>query len=334
MPVLQTNQPTLADVAKRTDPSGGIDGIVELLTQDNEVLLDMIWVEGNLPTGHRTTIRSGLPTPTWRKLYGGVQPSKSTTVQITESCGSLESYAEVDKAVADLNGNTKAFRLSEEKAFLESMSQEMAATLLYGNDAIDNAKFTGLSARFSSLAAESGQNIIDAGGTGSDNTSIWLVGWGQNTIAGIYPKGQMGGLEHKDLGEVTVENADGAGGRMQAYRSYYKWQCGIAVRDWRYVVRIANIDVSDLSTGADPVAARKRLVDHMVKATELIQSVTNCKPAFYMNRTVRSALRQGILDKISNNLNWENVGGNMVLMFDEVPVRRVDRILNTEARVV
>ena len=80
MAALATTNPTLADVARRMDPDGKIDTIVEILNETNEILEDATMIEGNLPTGHRTTIRTGLPTPTFRKLYGGVQPTKSTTV--------------------------------------------------------------------------------------------------------------------------------------------------------------------------------------------------------------------------------------------------------------
>ncbi|MCA9339821.1 MAG: hypothetical protein KDA17_02820, partial [Candidatus Saccharibacteria bacterium] len=123
-----TTHPTLLDLVKRSEPDGKIATIVEILNETNEILDDMVWVEGNLPTGHRTTIRTGIPAPTWRKLYQGVQPTKSTTVQVTDNCGMLEAYAEVDKALADLNGNTNEFRLSEDQAHIEGMSQELAET--------------------------------------------------------------------------------------------------------------------------------------------------------------------------------------------------------------
>ena len=124
MAVLAENNPTLLDLAKRVDPDGRIATIVEILNETNEILPDMSWVEGNLPTGHRTTIRSGIPEPTWRRLYGGVQPTKSRTVQVTDNTGMLEAYAEVDKALADLNGNTGAFRLSEDRAHIEGIGQQ------------------------------------------------------------------------------------------------------------------------------------------------------------------------------------------------------------------
>jgi hypothetical protein len=139
---LGTTNPTLLDLAKSTDPDGKIAAVVEILNETNEILADMSWSEGNLPTGHRTTIRSGLPAPTWRKLYGGVQPTKSTKVQVTDNTGMLEAYAEVDAALADLNGNKAEFRLSEDRAHIEGMNQEMAETLFYGNEGTEPEAFT------------------------------------------------------------------------------------------------------------------------------------------------------------------------------------------------
>lgn len=330
MAALTANNPTLLDVAKRLDPDGKIAAIVEILNATNPVLDDLTFVEGNLPTGHRTTIRTGLPTPTWRKLYGGVQPTKSTTVQVTDSCGMLEAYAEVDKALADLNGNTAAFRLSEDAAHIEAMGQEMASTLFYGNEGTEPEAFTGLAPRYNSKSAQNADNIIDAGGTGSDNTSIWLCVWGPQTGFGIYPKGSVAGLQMTDKGQVTVENVDGNGGRMEAYRTHYRWDAGLTIRDWRYFVRIANIDVSDLDT----VANTKKIIEWMIQASERIPELGKGRAAFYMNRRLREKLRLGILEKISNNLTWETVSGERVMTFDDIPVRRCDALVNTEARVV
>ena len=330
MATLSANNPTLIDVASRLDPNLNIDKIVELLAATNPVLNDMTFMEGNLPTGHKTTVRTGLPGVTWRKLYGGVQPSKSTTAQVTDSCGMLEAYAEVDKALADLNGNAAQFRLSEDKAFIEAMSQEMAQTLFYGNETTEPEAFTGFAPRFNSLSAQNADNIVDAGGTGSDNTSIWLVVWGPNTCHGIYPKGSTGGVQMRDLGEVTVENVDGASGRAQMYRSHYRWDCGLTVRDWRYIVRIANVDVSDLTT----LANTKNLINWMIQAAERLPSFGAGRAAFYVNRNIREKLRLGILEKVATNLTFETVAGKRVLTFDEIPVMRTDALINSESRVV
>lgn len=201
---LSTAALTLADWAKRLDPTGKISRIVEMLEQTNEILADMLWLEGNLPTGHRTTVRTGLPSVAWRLLNQGVAPSKSKTAQIDEGCGMLEAYGEVDKDLAELNGNTSEFRLSEAVAFVEAMNQEMAGTLFYGNSGTSPEEFTGLATRYSDISATIGQNMIDAGGLGADNTSIWLVVWGANTVHGIFPKGSQAGIKHNDKGLQTV----------------------------------------------------------------------------------------------------------------------------------
>ncbi len=328
MATIGNTNPTLVDIAKRSNPDKKVDEIIEMLAETNEVLDDMTFLEGNLPTGHRTTIRSGLPSATWRLLNYGVQPSKSTTVQVTDSCGMLEAYAEVDKVLADLSGDERSFRMSEDAAFLEGMNQEMANTLFYGDSGVDPEKFTGLSPRFNDLSAENGGNIIDAAGTGSDNTSVWLVLWGPQTCHGIYPKGSQFGFMQDDKGQVTLEDA--AGGKYEGFRTHYKWDIGVTVRDWRYVVRIANIDVSNLTkdaaTGAD-------LVDLMVQALELVPHLNSGRAAFYANRTVFSFLRRQIANKDNVNLAHDDVVGKKVVTFDGVPVRRCDAVLSTEAQI-
>jgi hypothetical protein len=332
MATLVTTNPTLLDLVQRLGPDDKVSVIIELLNMQNEILDDFVCIEGNLLTGHQTTVRTGIPLPTWRKLYGGVQPTKSTTAKVTDSCGMLENYGEVDKALADLNGNTAAFRLSENMPILEGFNQKVSNAIFYENEANTPEAITGLSPRYSALSAENGENIIDGGGTGSNNTSVWLIVWGENTMHGIYPKGSKGGWQMTDKGNVTVENADGSGGRMEAYRTHYRWDLGLTVRDWRYGVRIANVDITTLTktgaTGAD-------LIDLMTQALERVQSLSAGRPAFYGNRTVRSYLRRQMVNKTLNStLTLDTVAGKKVLAFDGVPVRRVDSLLDTEARVV
>ena len=333
MSALSAINPTLLDVAKRLDPNGNIDKIVELLDQTNEIIQDATFMEGNLPTGHRSTVRTGIPTPTWRKLYGGVQPSKSTTAQVTDNTGMMEQYAEVDKALADLNGNTAAFRMSEERPFIEAMNQEFASTLIAGNEASEPEAFTGFYPRYNSLSAANALNIVSCGGSDSaGQTSMLLVVWGPNTTHCIYPKGSQAGIKMTDKGQVTVENVDGAGGRMEAYRTHYRWDCGLTVRDWRYVVRVANIDVSDLASlsNTQAVTAATNLITGLIKATERIPNLGMGRAAFYCNRATREALRLMILSKVSSQLTFETVAGKRVMMFDGIPVRRTDAIGNAE----
>jgi hypothetical protein len=332
MSTLSTSYLTLADIAKQTDPNGDQARIIELLSQTNEILTDMPWKEGNLSTGERTTVRTGLPTPTWRLLNNGVLPTKATTAQIDERCALLEDYSEVDKMLADLNGNSGALRLSEARAHLEGMNQEFASTLFYGTAAAPE-EFIGLAARYSALSgAGNSDNVIDAtsSNSGSDYTSIWLIAWDPETVCGIYPKGSVAGLSHEDLGLETKENAGGVTGALnRVYRDHWIWKCGIALKDWRYVVRIANIDVSNLAGGS-----AADLIDHMEHAEEIIPNELG-RRAFYMNRTIRRALRKQYRTDVTSGggLTYENVSGKRVTMFGTTPVRITDAIVNTETTV-
>jgi hypothetical protein len=338
MATLATSALTLADWAKRIDPDGRVPVVAELLSQSNEILEDCMFMEGNLPTGHRVVIRTGLPTVYWRAINQGIPTTKSSTAQVDESCGMLEAYSEVDKDLAELNGNTAQFRLSEDTAFLESMNQTQAQTLFYGNPGTDPKQFLGLATRYSSTSAGNGQNVISAGGSGSDNASIYLVVWGDNTVFCPFPKGSKAGLIHEDLGLNTVW--DSAGARYQAYRTHYQWKNGLVVKDWRYVVRIANIDISDLigQTGTQAAAAATNIVKLMARALYRIPNMAMGRPAFYMNRTVHSGLALAAMDKsqyvlkINEGLSQFGTPSNY-LSFLGVPLRRVDQLLNTEAVV-
>jgi len=345
MATLSTSNLTLADWAKRTDPEGNVPIIAELLSQSNEILEDCVFKEGNLPTGERVVIRTGLPQVYWRALNQGIPNSKSTTAQVDEACGILEARSEVDKDLAMLNGNTAQFRLSEDTAFLEAMNQTMASTMFYGNPATDPKQFLGLAPRYSALTGSNNSvNILNglAGGgsySATANTSVYLVVWGDNTVYCPFPKGSTAGLMHEDLGEQTVYNSDGT--RLQAYSTRYQWKNGLVVKDWRYVVRICNINTTDLlaQTNGQATTSASNLIRLMARGLYRIPNMAMGRAAFYMNRTVHSGLSIMALDKsqavVKVNEGLSQFGTPYSwLSFLGVPCRRVDSILNTEAQVV
>ena len=339
MATLSNSNLTLADWAKRSDPDGRVPIVAELLSQTNEILDDCVFKEGNLPTGERVIIRTGLPAVYFRALNQGIPGSKSTTAQVDEACAILEARSEVDKDLAMLNGNTAQFRLSEDTAFLEAMNQTQAETMFYGNPGTDPKKFLGLAPRYGDLSADNAVNILDAGGSGSDNASVYLVVWGDQTVYCPFPKGSKAGLMHEDLGEQTVYNSDGT--RLQAFATRYQWKNGLVVKDWRYVVRICNIDISDLVgvTGTQATTAATALVKQMARATYRIPNMGMGRAAFYMNRTVHSGLSIAAMDKSQNVLEIEKGltqfgQAKSYLSFLGTPIRQVDTLINSEARVV
>lgn len=348
MATLGTTALTLADWASRMEDDGKLALIVDLLSQANEWIDDMLWVEGNQTTGYKTTVRTGLPQGTWRQLYQGVQPTKSTTAQIVEACGNLEGYSVVDKDLADLNGNTTSFRLSEDAAFYEGMTQQFSGALAYSNSLATPQQIMGFTPRYNTVNAANAQtanNVIDMGGVNSTNTSMWMVNWGPQTAFGTFPKGKIAGLQHEDLGRWTQVNADGS--RYEVYQSHFKWEVGLVVRDWRYVGRLCNIDVTLISglNAANLINGLIRMVHRfptMPRGVAPVQSATRPsgevgggpRAAIYCNRVVSTYLDLQALNKTNVLLRMDEWAGRPVTTFRSIPIRTVDQLLSTEARVV
>ena len=338
MATLSTGQMTLADWSKRIGPDGKIDPIAELLSQTNEILEDVVFKEANQPTSHVVAVRTGLPAVYWRAYNAGVPSSKSTTAQITEPCAMLEARSHIDAKLLELNGNSAQFRLSEESAFIEAMNQEMTGKLFNGNVGSDLKTFSGLATRYSSTTAGNGGNVILAGGTGSDNASMYLVVWGEQTVFCPFPKGSRAGLRSRDLGEESVQDA--TGGWYQAARSLFQWDSGLVVKDWRYVVRIANIDVSDWVgvTGTQGKDATTNLIKLMMRAIARIPNFSMGRAAFYCNRSIQEGLMIQALEKSQNALSVQEAlsqfGQKMnQLTFMGIPVRGVDQLSVAETLV-
>lgn len=354
MAIVGSSVPTILDIAAAMGPDGTFDqDRVNLLVQTNEMLVDMVWEEGNLPDGHKTTQITGLPTVAFRRINEGVAVSKSTGAAITEGAASLEGYFQVDRTLALMSGDVNKYRYSESRTFLESMNQTQQSYTLYGNAGVMPESFTGFAPRFNTIA---GGHVIDAGGTSTDNTSIWLIPWGLDTVFGIYPKGTVGGLQHEDVtqnkaampGYGGVNGAivgdvlqDASGRNFQGYRDHFFWNCGLAVKNRNAIARAANIDVSDIRAGnvsaADIVTLMIQLIytipSHMRKNKG---DAGLWRPCFYVNSTVKAALHQQVINRVGQGggLTFSNVAGEEVLNILGIPIREVDQILTTEARVV
>lgn len=321
--------PTLLDVVTRQNPQGGIDvRIAELMGKTNEIMDEMTMVECNDGTTHLSTVRTGLPAGAWRKLNYGVPSEKSQTIQVRDGVGMLESYGEIDAKLAKINGNSASWRLTEESGFVEGLGQTMAATLMYGDTDTNPERFLGIAPRYDLTTAGNGDNIILGGSADTDNTSIYLVGWSPSTVFGLFPKGSSAGLVMRDLGEDTAVDSNGL--KHQVLRTHFEWDLGFCVKDWRYIVRICNIEksalVKDAASGAD-------IVDLMDQALEIVPRNSGVRWAFYCNRTISSFLRRQVSNKAKYQLTLENFGGRPVTMFSGVPVRRVDAITNTETLI-
>jgi hypothetical protein len=349
---LNTGHVTLLDIAKSMDPDGSVAVVAELLNQSNEIIQYMNFKEGNLPTGHKATVRTGLPSVQLREFYQGVKVSKSGRAQITDVCAMIEGRNEIDKDEADLNGNAAAFRMSEGLSFVEAMNQQFSQQLIYGNTATNKDGVLGLAPRYGAISgATNAQNMISAGGASNNNTSVWLVVFGENTITGIYPKGSKAGLIQEDLG--VIDAFDASNNRFRAYAERWQWKFGLHVKDWRYGVRVCNINTADLIAQANTQAltAATWLPLLMMRAFARIPSMGMGTPVFLANRTVKEMLSVAAVMKTFYGLTIEQSGnqfGNVApgsvagtgtgikggqLKFFGTPVLTVDQILMTEATI-
>lgn len=333
MATVGTNYLNLVDYYRRQDGMGDIAEVIDILTEINAILDDAIVQECNDGSSHVTVVRTGLPQGTWRKLYQGVQPTKSTTAQVKDTTGWLEAYSEVDKKLVDLAGsNGAALRLDEAEAFIEGMSNQMSTAVFYSDTDTNPEQFMGLAPRFPALSGyDAAGQIVNGGGSGSDNTSVWFVVWSTKTVSLLYPKGSTAGIQRKDLGETTKQNSDGT--RFQIMLEHFTWDVGLTVRDWRYISAVRNIDVSDIvAAGA---TALTNLINNMIRAYYKLRQrrIANGRPAIYCNTTVKTALHLAALNSASNTLTTENFEGQEIVRFLGIPIREEDAILNTEAAI-
>lgn len=329
MAVLDVTNPTFADWAKTLDPNGKPARMIEMLKQRNDMLEDFVVLEGNEANGHQVTVQTALPETFWRIANVGTPPSKDSTAQFRETCGVAESWSVIDKKIAELNGDVSAYRMNRGKSHVESMRQEIMGTILYGA-ATAPEEIIGLSPRYSSPSAANGSNVIDAGSSDTDNTSIWLIGWGEQAIHLFFPKGSQAGMIHKDYGLQVVASSI-SGNQLEAYREKWEWNVGLAVADWRYAVRVGSIDVSNLkgkSSAAD-------IIELMIQAYHTLPDLTSVRPAFYMNRGVFRMLDVYRRDEVisGGGLNYDNVDGKVQFNFRGIPIRLCDQILESETAV-
>lgn len=330
MPIVGDTFLTLKDKLAQTENGKVTSTIIDLLAQTSSILDDAVVKECNNGDSNKTTVRNGLPEAEFRQFYDGVQCSKGQYTQITDSTGMLEVYSEVDKDLADMNSDTNQLRLNESLGFIESMNQTVEENLFYGNKKTNPAAFDGLANRYNKLSTDEksiGNWVIDAGGTGTTNTSIWFITWGDLHTHLLYPKGSQAGLQHEDKEQQTKELPSGK--MYEVYRDLYKWFVGLTVRDYRSTCRIANIDVSKLGTNeaAD-------LIDKMVDAFNQIDDYNKTgRTVIYCNRKIRTFLQKQAMNKANMHLTLNEIGGKKIVEFLGIPVKTCNKILNTEDKV-
>lgn len=336
MTTVATNTVTLSDILARQDPNGLMARVLEVLSLENQILADMRWMEGNLPTGNVTTQRTSIPTPGARRLNEGAGKAKSSTKQVTDTCCILEINSEIDEEVLALAPNKESYRASEDAAFTEGFRQKVAQLVFYGNTDANEAEFNGLDVRFNKISTvknKPGNQIISAGGSGSVNASAWLIDHDANGqgVTGIYPRGSTAGLDTRDMGLLRL--TDASGNPFYGYCTNFKWKPGIAVKNFKKVARVANIDTTNLQTFGSGSDISPLLIQKFILAQNRIQDMSG-NAVWYVNELLYSWLQIMLMDKKNVYITrQELMGKSPQLYFNGVPVRKCDALLSTEATI-
>jgi hypothetical protein len=323
--------------------AGGQDAqlgeVVEVLRQLNPLMEDAVTAECNMGTFHRHMIRTGLPTVTWGMLYQGIPQSKSTTQQVDDTTGFVEGLSTVDTRLLDISPNPAAVRLNEARGYLEAMAQEVQKGFFYHDTATTPERFKGLAARYGKIGGGgAGNQIVNAGGAGSDNTSIWFVTHGDAYTTLLHPKGTKAGVTREDKGEQRT--LDGNGAVYYVKEELFRQHVGVAVRDWRFNARIANIDVSDVQAGTVDLYKFMRKAYYKLqarRAPKMKDVPAVGRTVIYMNRDMLEALdalatNKGAVDSFVRLTPME-LEGKEVMSYRGIPIRETDALINAESLV-
>jgi len=337
MAVIGASLVTLADVAKGKNVR--IGKVAEVLVQSNPILDHMPYIEMNEKTVHIESLRSNLPAVYYRKANQPIPASKSRIEERSFSAAHFESKSQIDVMVAARGGQDRvAFnRWNQAQGHIQAMAQEHADLLFYGSPSEDARKVAGFFDVLSTLSASepTSKQMVNAGGVGSDNTSILFVDWGPNTVFGVYPAGTTAGLKREDNGKVQIigTTETSVTGTFWGWEEEFMIDHGLVVKDFRATARVCNIDISDLKAGGTSAADLLKL---MTRAHYRIPAAVRTKSGYvYMNSTIASFLHEQALEKVGGGggLTFANYQGEQVMMFLGRQVIVTDALLNTEAVV-
>lgn len=345
MATVGTGAFTYAEWALRHDVDGKISALIDLLSQFNGIMDDQMTMECQSGNAFEFTQVVKLPTATRRIYNQGVAATQAGVTKSVTTCAEYGDWVKFDASLAELGGNLAELRAQEDMLHIEALGQLVANDLFYGSKAGDPTQFTGLANIFNTTSTSTSpiaKNVIDCAGTGSDNASMWLVTWGPGKIHTLFPKGTQAGLIHKDFGLLPALDSNSL--EFPAYRTWLNWKLGLAVPDWRYVVRACNIDISDLDT-ASPANIINTLIKMVHKTPTAPTGVAPIqdsdspwqlvpgRSAIYMNRTLLTFLDLQAVNKTNVLLQQQQWGGGIVTTFRGIPLRGCDSLLSTEARV-
>lgn len=341
MPTIVGNRGlTLRDFAAGEKADGSFDhDIIDMITEENQILDDITFIEADDGTTLRSTILNGIPHGTWTTYYKGIAPNKSGKTQVRDVCGRIATRIAVDRNLYDDSPHAAETLLDETQRHIDGLREDVIDCIFYGNINKEARKFNGLYNFYDAYGAEatpsnSFAHYVANGATkatpsnGDMLRSIWLVGWGRKSVTGFYPKdAKQVGLVRGALEDSFDFDSDGL--KYPTKEQEISWTLGLAVRDFRYAGRIANVERAVMA-GSDATPA------HYIELIEdLLARVKSggVNQAFYMEPNVWRHLRK-LFGRITreNAIKYEDVTQIKTPTLYGIPVRLCDA-LDTDEEV-
>lgn len=312
---------TLLDIKAMHDPDGNVAKVIDVLSEVNGVMQDAIWMEANDMTSHVVTQALSEGAGSAGVINQGVAYEEDRVKQIREQMEIFESYSRIDERLISKARNPEQFRAQKDAMRIRGMAKSWHTRFFYGDQSDNPAAVNGLATRYADLSLD---NVVGASGTGSDTTSIWLVQWGEEGLHLIYPRGERTIIEQEDLGRQLISDTSGV---YTALVNHFMINWGIAVSDDRAVQRIANIETA----GSTNIFNE----DDLIEAINRLPDPGNLeRTRIYVNRTMKSQMEIALKDKSNVWFNYsEGLGGVPVLTFRGIPVKLVDKLVDTETAI-
>lgn len=339
--------PTLAQMARLTGANGEVSArVIELMFQINDFLPYLYWQEANQGTTELVQQRIGLPAVYYRGINQGIPSSTSEYAALTETSAMAQGISTADSKMLQINAARKNWAFLDKLGFVEALVEQFCKTFFYGDTTLTANAYMGLTPRYSALTGFANSvNVINGGGNANANSSMWLINSGPRSTYGFFPRGTAAGVQYKMKPEDTVTITAGIGqGIMIADRTVYEWDAGLALADWRWNSRIANIDSNNLKTQSGAANLMELMVDAMYTIPSLAlpssstgNSLTSVamtgRTVWVCNRRVRAALHKQAIARANNQIGIDEIDGKKVLHFAGIPITNCDQLLANEANV-
>lgn len=335
---------TFVDIWKAQYPDGSMDGIINETVEANVILQHAVWVKANQLNTHQGVRVATLPTSSFKRMGQGTAPTAGSHVNFTEETQVRETWIQVEDEVLQKSSNPEQYLNIQAMRGVQGIIQDSIQDLLYGNRATTPDQINGLAVRYNALQAnrQLGKVISAGGATANVQTSLYGIRWGEDGVFLIYPQ------DHPDCGVKSqvfpAENVRDSSNRiMRVYPVRIQFAFGIGVGNRRSFFRVANLEA-----GATPSTAWFNATSGsgtnwtLGVENKLIEAINDSLDEgsgyrLYCNNLVKTQF--DIRGKDKGNVWFSPTDpisqkpGNFT-MFNQTPVYKVERIVNTEPVLV